>query len=882
VLSGSTVIVADAGPQVAAFNAASGAAVWSVTPSDPSALLASPALSPDGNTVYAVNTGGELYAYNVTDGTPASGFHGGGAAVTSGSSDSPVVDAAGDVYLMGDDGTLYGFSAAGQQLWSIAGGTDAGQSGALSPGRGSPAIASDGTLYVGGNGGQVRGFRYVPPGSTATNTRTPSATATASATATITETPSPAGTTIPGDVPQLNEANAHYTRDASGLVHVKYYVGPVGIAQSNGWVPRDTTLSTTATSSISGTTTLGAAHALPFTAQLATSSGAPVQARLTSEDGVRLDLALASVNGATPTAVAGQVSGDEISFPAAVPASATAVGTPVATAATSTTSLPKQQVTRRPRSASTCTAGTGAGADFALRQTVGGLDARVTLHGAGQGGTVVFTLAPDAGASVVQDARGLAVQRPVQQCGDAGPGVFVTLLQTEYRLGPAVARDSAGDVGSLARTAPVSTTLTGAAAGPSQITVSIDSRWLSDPARVYPVTLDLPVVTAAADDETGVFGTVSSCAPDVQAVQAEVVVGVAGPCTYHGVAYFDVTRLFPQQAITSATLNLYTPDQTGDSGVQVYPNAPGPTYPPPPAPVTTAPPTASPSPVAVVTVIPLPAIQQGQLPTWNTAPSVGANGVGQRGSSGHWQTWDVTSAVQQWAANRLTNTGLMLVSGGVPVRFASPLMVGVDDASMTPYLDITFAAPTPAVASAQRVKASVAPLTNTVCTATPTNNPCNYSDGGSTIYGIGGRVYPDNYCATSGISTSLHACLEGIEEPYVRDVPGSSHFQLGAQYVRINVELPCSSHAISDPWWQQFWWYGAASRHAVVKPDMSPFGNRNRAYRYGLIPLLTLNPNDHCLPQDWPQWGSFAYWLSQYTFDNTNWPHPEWAANPPM
>jgi hypothetical protein len=58
-LAGSTVIVADTGPQLVAFNATSGAVAWSVTPSDPSALLASPALSPDGSTAYAVNTGGD-------------------------------------------------------------------------------------------------------------------------------------------------------------------------------------------------------------------------------------------------------------------------------------------------------------------------------------------------------------------------------------------------------------------------------------------------------------------------------------------------------------------------------------------------------------------------------------------------------------------------------------------------------------------------------------------------------------------------------------------------------------------------------------------------------------------------------------------------------
>ena len=52
---------------------------------------------------------------------------------------------------------------------------------------------------------------------------------------------------------------------------------------------------------------------------------------------------------------------------------------------------------------------------------------------------------------------------------------------------------------------------------------------------------------------------------------------------------------------------------------------------------------------------------------------------------------DVTGLAQQWAQDSTTNGGLTLVSGGAPVRFASPQGAGGDAPALAPYLDVTYA-----------------------------------------------------------------------------------------------------------------------------------------------------------------------------------------------
>jgi outer membrane protein assembly factor BamB len=202
-----TVIVTDERPEIAAFDALTGAQLWSVAPPNPAPLVASPTLSVDGTTVYVANTGGEMYAYDVATGTLNSAFGTNGVVTVSagkGTVSAPVVDAAGRIYVVGNDGTLYCFDASGNQLWTIAGGVGPGETGMIAPKAMTAAIDANGTLYVTGTSGNVRGFADVgPPPDTATPTQTgtvtptPTITPTPSITLTPSITPTPSATGTP-------------------------------------------------------------------------------------------------------------------------------------------------------------------------------------------------------------------------------------------------------------------------------------------------------------------------------------------------------------------------------------------------------------------------------------------------------------------------------------------------------------------------------------------------------------------------------------------------------------------------------------------------------------------------------------------------------------
>jgi hypothetical protein len=137
-----------------------------------------------------------------------------------------------------------------------------------------------------------------------------------------------------------------------------------------------------------------------------------------------------------------------------------------------------------------------------------------------------------------------------------------------------------------------------------------------------------------------------------------VVGGVSGGCTDHGQLYFDVSKLWPDMPIVSATLNLYTPRQTGPSGVQIVPNVP-----------------PSGGPLGFYDPV------SWEPPSWDSAPHPATNAtpIAQCGSSEHWQSWGVTALVRQWVDHRAaSNSGLTLESSSGPVVFASPLGVAAD------------------------------------------------------------------------------------------------------------------------------------------------------------------------------------------------------------
>lgn len=271
------------------------------------------------------------------------------------------------------------------------------------------------------------------------------------------------------------------------------------------------------------------------------------------------------------------------------------------------------------------------------------------------------------------------------------------------------------------------------------VTVTIDPAWLHAPERVFPVQLDLPLVTSPSAAESGLFGTLNSCQPNLPAPAAEAIVGVEGGCTYHGLAYFSLLPIGQMRQITavqSAILNVYTPNQTGPTGVQVYPNAP---------------------PTRVTRYAPL----SWQPPSWSTVPAMTANaaGIAQSASNGHWQQWDVTALAQQWQSDPYSNAGVTLVGNGAPVTRASAAGVGDDGPAYAPYLDITFAQPS--------ASGSVSPL-------------FNLQDPVSNIYGLSQGVTTDGSCG------GLPQCALGVET-------GTIHKYWYGSYVRIPAPLACMS-----------------------------------------------------------------------------------------
>src|SRR5205085_844204 len=214
-----------------------------------------------------------------------------------------------------------------------------------------------------------------------------------------------------------------------------------------------------------------------------------------------------------------------------------------------------------PTAPSTVPATRTAATDLSLRSTISGLDVRFVLHNAGAAGPYVLSVAPDARLQLSQDGEGaIRMTRAITDYGD--DGVTPSMIKVpEYIVQPPLALDSSTDPAAPARTGPTSMTLAPTSSGQPMVTVSVDPTWLHDPARVFPVQVDVPIATAYSLANTGVFGTVNRCAPAVRAPLASVVVGVEGPCTYHGEIYFNVTSLLPDTPIQAATLRLYAPKQ---------------------------------------------------------------------------------------------------------------------------------------------------------------------------------------------------------------------------------------------------------------------------------------------------------------------------------
>ena len=563
-------------------------------------------------------------------------------------------------------------------------------------------------------------------------------------------------------VPRDTETVFH---DPSGSVRL--YIAPVGIPHRGSTYFRDTSLATTGSTLSSPNT-----GKLPFTIQVAGTN--PTQAittttslvTLANEGGVTLGLQPISPTGAAPTVGSSQVNGNTISFAGAIPVAAS--GAP--------------------------------GADLAVRATVAGIDVRATLGSAVQAGSLTFALAPDKRIQLTQGAGGAILgQRTIPLYRDDG-SVYAVQHPVDYVIARPIVRDANPDPIAQATTGPVTMTLDSRSPGSPQITLTVDPVWLRDPHRVFPVAVDLPVTTGLAASKSGLFGTLSSCAPNIPAPLSRVVVGTVGSCRYHGQMYIDVSSILPGTPIQSATLNLYTPQQGGTTGVTLAQNAsPAGGLAQPPAPWNPA--------------------------TWDSASAINPPAVAQSATNGHWQQWDISDFVRQWVNGGTTqNNGLTLVGGGAPVLFASPLGVGDDGPDVAPYLNISFG-PRPAQPAVTSTQGGVTPL-------------FGVGDGASNIFGLSQGIARDYNSPNHGADCAYPTlrCGNGI-------VLSAFHQYLHGSFVRIKTLLSCSTPPInqSQDWPGWSWWNNVNGNNVGPSGGYHAYDLMEDAYNDGLIPVVLLD-----------------------------------------
>lgn len=566
----------------------------------------------------------------------------------------------------------------------------------------------------------------------------------------------------------LNTDVSHYTQADNGNVHLRLYNSPVGSPSRAGWQFRDTRLGAAAAGKI-------APALLPFGLQLTPTLTGSTLASFTSEDKVKFGIGLAAINGASPAAVTGQVGDEAITYTAPVASSS---------------------------------------ADLALRPTASGLDARLVLHKPDDGATFAFALALDQSTHLDQTADGtIRVVRPITQT--TADGTQAVVSQAEYLMLRPIAHDSGTDPVAPVLTGPVSLTLGTSASGEQSLVVSIDPVWLRDPRRAFPVRVDLPIVTSTALAYTGQFGTVNSCSPDAPAPLTAVVVGTEGACKYNGQAYFATSAIMHDTPIVSATLKLYTPDTTGPTGVQLYPNVPI-------SPTVGAPP---------------------RQPSWNSAPAVvtGSVGLTESATEGHWHNWDVTDLVRRWVGDSETNNGLTLVSSGSPVLFASSLDAGMSKPDQAPYLDITYA-PRPAIAP--QYMDPFVPSTSGIAprlsqTASRSGRLSRASSPSQVVSHVGPRIsdpYANNIYGVSGsfdTGCTALSCNGNVS-------PGTVYYNLGGRYMRFSVQLDCNANP-SPSYWSTSGAAGTFNANTTGNvPDVPSL--LRQAYQLNLIPIIDFLP----------------------------------------
>jgi RHS repeat-associated protein len=216
------------------------------------------------------------------------------------------------------------------------------------------------------------------------------------------------------------------------------------------------------------------------------------------------------------------------------------------------------------------------------------------------------------------------------QTADDGTVEFVDASSDRvvFAIPPGTAFDSSGDPlkGTTPATTPVAVQLI-ASADPSEATlvVSVDSRWLSDPARVFPIMIDPTTTTNTVSSDA----SLSSATPNTPcdgACQNVWPIGYIDPSGKSGAATYRSLLAYPSlsgltgNVISSATWNGYAVTGIG-------------------------------TPPSTVTLNPVSASWTASSVTWNSQPAVRTESATvSYTTGGSWLSADITTWVQNWTA----------------------------------------------------------------------------------------------------------------------------------------------------------------------------------------------------------------------------------------
>ena len=231
---------------------------------------------------------------------------------------------------------------------------------------------------------------------------------------------------------------------------------------------------------------------------------------------------------------------------------------------------------------------------------------------------------------------------------------------------------------------PVTLTLAGSA-----VTLAVDSAWLADPARVWPVVLD-PTTTIQPDPTAGKDAFISSVNPTANyGTDTNLHAGALASDKRRSLLQFALPAIPVGSAVSVAGLMLYlVGGDTGDYNIDAYN---------------------------------VTSTWDESTVNWNNQPSLSASASATVVASttyNIWLTWSIISLVQGWVNGTLSNYGVVLVNASETLNNTSKAFWSSDyttDTTLRPKLVITYtAAPTVSITSPNGTQSAPTQVNNDV------------------------------------------------------------------------------------------------------------------------------------------------------------------------